>query len=871
MKRSVLLIFFCIGILSFSSAQEICNNGIDDDGDLLIDLNDSVECFCSIEKKYDFISSIIPNPSFELMDSCPTWDSQVDRATGWKQATNATSDYFVRGCPYNQSDIFRHPVPDGNAFVGGAISKGFQEYVGSCLLSPMLAGTEYTMQFNIAMFATDGGVDTLRKKTFGPIDMTIFGFPTCPQFPVFADSAKLNDLFLCPQDQGWKEIGKVTYIPDSNWSIATIVFTPVFDVGAIMLGSPCTLPADYPLAWNSEDIYAYALFDNLILNKSSIFVASQVIDSSGSVCRNNLKLTAHPTPASGLYQWYKEGVALAGETDTIIALSSKGYGVGKYTFVLTLDSVLHNCSVSSFIVDAPQYSTITAFSVNDPDNCKPHTAMFTGSGSLNASCRWNFGDGDSAAICNPSHKFQTAGIFDVKFSVISPQGCITDTVISSMVTVYDTPGISYSIDDRDGCYPHTVNITNNSTLSAFCSWTFGDGSTSNKCNPSHTYSTSGVYEGKLTITSPNGCIKDSVISAMVEVYNHPLVNYSVSNVNNCVNAPINFINTSTLANSCFWDFGDGTSSNNCNPSHTYAAQGNYAITLSVTSANGCVHDTTYSQLLAVNATPDAAFDTIAAGCSPLNATLQNTSSGASSYLWTFSLGNPSFSTDINPTVELINNGNANSFYKVELIATNNGCSDTAFQNVLVYNTPIADFSFTPSNYFLPSNDPVTFSNQSVNANTYAWSFGDGSTSAEKNPSYSYSTVGNYPIILIASNSMNCKDTLEKSITVKERGSIEFPTAFIPNKEGSNGGKYDIADIKNDVFFPKYKSISKYHLMIFNRWGELIFESTDINTGWDGYYKETICQADVYVWKVEVVFEDKEGDVYQKSGAVTLLR
>ena len=710
-KRIILktsFLFFVFGFaLSFQcAAQEICNNGIDDDGDLLIDLNDTADCFCSTEASYGHVSSLIPNPSFEMMDSCSDNYDQVDRCKGWKQATDGTSDFYNMTCPWH-GYVNHQTVPDGNGFVACAFLPGAMEYVGSCLNKPLLKGTDYELQFNVAGYITNSGTNApMTHIKFVPVDITLFGTTSCPNFPLtnITPQNPTNYFMDCPVAKGWKAIGKVNYAYDSTWSQLTMTISPTEDIYAVMLGPPCALDLSRTDNSNEEGM-PYVLFDNLIINKESMFKAAKAIQTSGTLCNNNLKITGHSDYIGASYQWYKNGIALGGEKDTVLNISANNYDAGKYTFEIIIDTIAHNCILSSIVIDPRVYSKITKVSVDKNSFCPQHTAIFSSASSSVNSCKWTFGDGGISASCNPSHAYKTPGSYDVSLTVTTDMGCATDTTIAGMITGFDVPVIKYAIDNHGGCIPLTANYSNNSTLTASCTWVFGDGSTSaNNCSPSHTFNTSGTYTGKLTVTSPDGCTTDSTL-----------------------------------------------------------------------------------------------------------------------------------------------------------------------QNIIVYNPPKADFSFSPNKYFLPANGPVLFNNQSTNASSYLWMFGDSNSSTEKNTSNSYSAVGEYPITLIASSDKGCTDTLEKTIMVKERGSIEFPTAFIPNKEGPNGGKYDIANIKNDIFFPKYKSIKEYRLMIFNRWGELIFESADVNMGWDGYYRGALCQADVYVWKAELKFEDKENDLYEKSGSVTLLR
>ena len=101
------------------------------------------------------------------------------------------------------------------------------------------------------------------------------------------------------------------------------------------------------------------------------------------------------------------------------------------------------------------------------------------------------------------------------------------------------------------------------------------------------------------------------------------------------------------------------------------------------------------------------------------------------------------------------------------------------------------------------------------------------------------------------------------------GELVFPNAFTPNDLGPSDGSYEPDQLNNDIFFPIQKGVQEYKLQIFNRWGELIFQSEDVNIGWDGYYRGELCKQDVYVWKVRALFSD--GEEIEKAGDVTLLR
>ncbi|HEX7414297.1 MAG TPA: PKD domain-containing protein, partial [Bacteroidia bacterium] len=211
---------------------------------------------------------------------------------------------------------------------------------------------------------------------------------------------------------------------------------------------------------------------------------------------------------------------------------------------------------------------------------------------------------------------------------------------------------------------------------------------------------------------------------------------------------------------------------------------------------------------------------------------------------------------------------ANGAVTLTISSINNGpCGNiSATAHIIIHPSPTASFTPSKTVAYIP-NDPITFTNHSQNANSYNWGFGDGGSSNQISPVHNYINVGYYTVILIATNQYGCADTARKEITVSS--DIQFPNAFTPNPDGANGGTYNPGDYSNNVFFPYTAGVIDYHLLVFNRFGELIFESFDVNIGWDGYYRGKLCQQDAYVWKAYAKFFD--GRLYNKVGNVTLLR
>ncbi len=190
--------------------------------------------------------------------------------------------------------------------------------------------------------------------------------------------------------------------------------------------------------------------------------------------------------------------------------------------------------------------------------------------------------------------------------------------------------------------------------------------------------------------------------------------------------------------------------------------------------------------------------------------------------------------------------------------------------VTVFPSPIVACVASPSE--VDTDNPlVSFTTDSLE--TYHWDFGvdslDNDTGSHKHVKYTYPDTGTYIATMIGYNQYGCSDTCQSEIIVKPVIKVLVPNVFIPNPTGPGGGLYNANSLTNDVFFPVIKYLTGFHMMIFSRWGEMVFETYDINIGWDGYFKGQLCQQDVYVWKIEASFTD--GKSRELIGDLTLLR
>ncbi len=284
------------------------------------------------------------------------------------------------------------------------------------------------------------------------------------------------------------------------------------------------------------------------------------------------------------------------------------------------------------------------------------------------------------------------------------------------------------------------------------------------------------------------------------------------------------------------------------------AGGFYYVT--VTDGNNCsaidsiaVVASTYPIIIA-NVSPDE-------GCAPLNVFFDNQTQNAVSYVWSFGDGTTSNTVSPNHTYNNI------GFYPITLIAVSaTGCADTMqVDTVNIYPTPVADFISEPwmNEATVLSLAEYHFTNLTTNASSYWWTFGDGGNDTTMNPVYHYQQTGEYYVTLYAYNPSGCADTISYGPMLV----VDDIPIFIPNTFTPNG------DHKNDIFKIYGTGISSYHLWIYDRWGELLFESDQLFPSWDGTYKGQDLNTGVYVYQVDITMWDATHII--KKGDVTLFR
>ena len=432
--------------------------------------------------------------------------------------------------------------------------------------------------------------------------------------------------------------------------------------------------------------------------------------------------------------------------------------------------------------------------------------------------------------------------------------------------VVPCPGIPVASipNQTDSCFGYTVNFTQ-ASLNAFTySWDFGDPATSLDTSsilaPIWTYADSGTYVVTLIINPGMLCADTNTTT----FYIYPLLAPTfTSPLGECIyENSFNFTGAGAyMGNGTFyWNFGpnaipsSGSSASITNV--VYDSVGTYPVTFTV-SENGCTE--TYAGTVNVYPKPIADY-TLA---SPLACNLQPVhfidacqSFGVpSTYYWDF--GDSTSGSDQNPYHIYPGIGT----YQTSLIITTmHNCKDTFAlpTQVNVLPSPTAGFIITPTDTSI-AYPLVTATNLSLDANDCIIYWGDGTSSTNCDTTHLYAAVGLYTVLQVVTNSLGCKDTAKIYVLIHPEYAFWIPNAFTPNGNGIN-----------DVFKPKVMGVHDYSFMIFDRWGEKLFETKSIDDGWDGYYKGKICPNDVFVYKIN--FRDNVDEMdHEYIGGVTLVR
>lgn len=463
------------------------------------------------------------------------------------------------------------------------------------------------------------------------------------------------------------------------------------------------------------------------------FTDNSKVNSGGSITSwkwdfgdgytSSLKSPSHTYNAAGVY------------TATLIASNSGGSSQPK-SATITVTNTLK--------------PPVAAFSASPTSGNPPLTVTFTDQSTESpTSWSWNFGDGTTSTIQGPTHTYSSAGVYTVTLIASNSDGSSAPKTATITVTeALKPPVAAFSAAPTTGTPPLTVTFTDQSIgLPTSWSWNFGDGTNSNVQNPTHTYYGVGTYTVSLIATNSGGSNSSSSIVNVTAVPSI-VANFS-SNISSGI-APLTVqFNDHSTGNPTTWNwnFGDGATSTEQNPIHTYSKTNTYTVILIVGNANSWNTVTNFitvgnGLLAAFTATPNQ-------GEVPLTVQFTDASIGApTAWLWDFGDGNNS--TLQNPSHTYTQAGSFN----VKLTVSNNVINNTSqipfLINVSSVNTLAANFNSNLTS----GNTPLTvqFNDLSTgNPAAWYWDFGDGTNSTDKNPIHTYSETGSYSVTLNVSN------------------------------------------------------------------------------------------------------------------------
>ncbi len=509
------------------------------------------------------------------------------------------------------------------------------------------------------------------------------------------------------------------------------------------------------------DANGCTLTASVIVNQPTVLVAG-IGSTTGVSCYGGSNGTAFATATGGTSP-YNYAWSVGGSSAAVSNLSA-----GTYTVNVTDANGCKASTTTTVVQPLPVITTAKAADTICSGSVTTITASATGGNGVYA-YQWSAGPGTSST-------YNVAPTTTTTYTVmaIDGLGCMGDTAKVTITTLQLTasdinvsPSTAICAGDTTSVYAN-VNTTNSGNVTI--NW-------SNGFKGTGPFIVSPATTTTYTVSVADKCGNLIAKTITITVNPLPVINIPVQTGASCSEVTLFFrdTNANNAGATYQWNFGDGNSSTQPSPAHSYNQSGSYQVSVTVTSTKGC------------------------------------------------------------------------------------SSSATAPVNITIYPTAKAAFVPTPDQADI-INPVITFDNQSENASIWFWDFGDGNTSTERSPSHTYANVGNYKVHLFTNNTYGCADSTDDSVHVVPDFRIFIPNAFSPNGNGVN-----------DYFTAKGIGIVDFNMMVFDRWGTLIFTTQDINKGWNGTVNDgtRVAQEDTYVYKINVTDIFKEQHSY--IGAVTLIK
>lgn len=705
---------------------------------------------------------------------------------------------FVNSGDSNITVFTQNPSNDDNIFFSYFFLKSSTAMVGEgILLSPASGNASVGSQYTLSSLVQDDNGNLLAGK---PVSFSVVSGPNAGQSGTSITDAAGRANFTCSGASTGTDIIEASFVTNAGETIvsnrASIewivphVPSPAADFNSnVTLGvQPLTVEfydlSENAVSWNwyfgdgnSSELqnctctyfdpgyYTVSLTVNNLAGSSNttiredyIFVQMRPVPGFiANVTEGTFPLTVQFTDESQYtesVEWDFGDGNTSNELNPVHTYSEAGL------YSVSLIATGNNTSVTKTIDNYINVTTspVPDFSSNITAGTVPLSVQFIDESQYAESVEWDFGDGDSSTDRNPAHTYSESGLYTVSLTAIGNRTSVVKTV-NDFINVTIPPLPNFSVNIIEGTFPLAVQFSDNSSYTESVKWNFGDGDSSTERNPVHTYSEAGLYSVSLTATG-NGTSVTKTVDDFINVTAPPVPDFITNVTEGTFPLTVQFTDNSRYAESVIWDFGDGDSSFQRNPVHTFTASGLYTFSLTATGNNTSVTKIADDFInVTVPPVPDFSAN-ITEGLYPLSVQFTDNSSYAESLEWDFGDGNTS--TDLSPLHTYSEAG----LYTVSLTATGNRTSvtRTAESYINVILPPIPDFGANVTTGPYPLT--VQFMDNSIYAESVVWDFGDGSVSNEKNPVHTYKERGLYTVTLGAGgNGTTVNKTVQDFINV----------------------------------------------------------------------------------------------------------
>lgn len=473
--------------------------------------------------------------------------------------------------------------------------------------------------------------------------------------------------------------------------------------------------------------------------------------------------------------------------------------------------------------------------------------------------QWFFGDGKRDSSENPTHLYHASGSYPVTLITENLTGCADTITKMVQVDIRDSLKASFLFNPPGACAPAEIAFTNTSDGGTTFYWDMGDGGTYTQKDVTHTYWLKGNYTVRLIAEDDSRCNTRDTATAEIEVYEEAIAAFVVNNTP-CTREVITE-NFSLNGKVVEWDWGDGTTSYQTpNDTHVYAQDGQYTIVLRINPGTTCYDSMVLGVDVQYRDTIEAAFTAEPdSACAPALVEFMNQSTGGKTYTWEF--GNGNTENSYSPLQEYKNPGRYLVILSVE---DKESCNQEDRDSLwITIGSPTKSaFAFEKA----PCTNEFKFINQSgENARYFFWEFVTGQQSTERDPMFLFEQSGDYTVRLIAMYDSICPDTSEQTISIDRdaAGELIIPNVFTPNNDGKNDC-YRLGGLSAECDEIKW--------VIYNRWGEKVFESNDNKACWDGTNTFTnIPMPEGVYYSIIDIHYSQSGLDDLISGTITLIR